>query len=314
MAFTWGNIERVFQAPEVHEEFQREGYVLIEFLSPEQITTMRELFAHFHPEGVSGFHTTTFDTRESYRRQVHNEILSQIEGNIAQLFEAYKVYFCSFIAKAPGPDSELILHQDMTLLDESRFNGINIWCPLVDLTPENGALHVLPGSHRIAPTYRSSSLPDLYDQVKSEVRAYMKVLTVPAGTAIVFDQSIMHYSPPNLSGEVRPVINTFVAHEDSEIITAYANTESGTRKCELFRQNDAYFFENQQFGANIFDRPALGESMGIVDYDFPLLEKSDLEKRYGPLPAQVGAQRVPSPPRRQKWWWKLLGKSKQSGL
>jgi len=56
----------------------------------------------------------------------------------------------------------MCVHQDMTLVDESKFSGINIWVPLVDLTEKNGVLQVLPGSHRIFPRYRGSTIPGIY--------------------------------------------------------------------------------------------------------------------------------------------------------
>ncbi len=78
------------------------------------------------------------------------------------------------LPKAPGEDSRLIMHQDMTLVDESEYSGINIWCPMIDLNETNGAIEVVPKSHRFYKTYRGSSIPDIYDNVKDEVRGLMK--------------------------------------------------------------------------------------------------------------------------------------------
>ncbi|MEY2921792.1 MAG: hypothetical protein RL108_405, partial [Bacteroidota bacterium] len=33
-------------------------------------------------------------------------------------------------------------------------------------------------------------------------------------------------------------------------------------------------------GENIYDKPTIGSSRGMFDYNFPLLTKEDLEKRY----------------------------------
>ena len=87
------------------------------------------------------------------------------------------------------------MHQDMTLVDEDYFSGINIWCPMVDLNETNGAIEILPKSHRFYKTYRGSSIPDIYDNVKDEVRGLMEPCYLKAGEAIIFDQSIIHNSP-----------------------------------------------------------------------------------------------------------------------
>lgn len=162
---------------------------------------------------------------------------------------------------------------------------MNIWCPLIDLHGNNGVLEILPQSHRLFFTYRGSSLPDIYDDVKQEIRAYLKPMPLKAGEAIIFDQSIIHYSPPNLSDQERVVINTFVAHRDAEIRICYHDKEMATNKVQVFAQDDNFLEEYQNFGANIFDKPSIGKDLGFVDYDFPKLTAAQLEKMYGKTPS-----------------------------
>ncbi len=282
-AFEW-NITKVFQSQENHDTFQKEGFIVVDLLTPEELERIREIYQSYHPEPEPGFFTTTFNQDVAHRTQVNNDILSVVSRPIAELFENYKVNFCSFITKAPGPKSELILHQDMSLVDESRYNGINIWCPLVDLTPENGAIQLLPRSHRLFPTYRGSSLSDIYDGVENEVKSLMDSLYLKAGQAVIFDQSIMHYSPPNLSDAVRPVINTFVTHQDAEIIISWTHPEQMPGEVERFRQGPEFMLNFKNFGHDIFKRPDIGESLGRVPYDFPKVSVEMLEAHYGEIP------------------------------
>lgn len=285
MAFTWGNIARVFQDPERHQRFQEDGYVVVDFLEPEDLERVKEVYFGYHPTPEPGFFTTTFNQDPAFRTSVHRDIHDSIRHRVDTFFENHKVYFCSFISKAPGPKSELILHQDMSLVDESKYNGINIWCPLVDLTPENGAIQILKGSHRIFPTYRGASLPDIYDGVEQAVKDRMESLFLKAGQAVIFDQSIMHYSPPNLSDEVRPVINTFVTHREAEIIICWTHREEMPGEVELFRQEEDFMMNFQNFGTDIFRRPGIGESLGRTPYEFPQVTTALLDERYGKLPA-----------------------------
>lgn len=284
-AFEW-NIIKVFQSQEHHATFQREGYIVVDLLTAEELDRIKKIYKGYHPDPEPGFFTTTFNQDVGHRTAVHNDILSVVSRPVQELFEDYKVNFCSFITKAPGPKSELILHQDMSLVDESRYNGINIWCPLVDLTEENGAIQLLPRSHRLYPTYRGSSLSDIYDGVENEVKSLMQSLYLKAGQAVIFDQSIMHYSPPNLSDSVRPVINTFVTHKEAEIIISWTHPEQMPGEVERFRQGPDFMMNFKNFGHDIFKRPDIGESLGRVPYDFPKVTVEMLEEHYGPIPYQ----------------------------
>lgn len=282
--FQFTETAQVFQSQEDHESFLKNGYVIKQLLDQPEVTHLQMIYERLHPDGVKGFYSTTFHPDPDHRQEVNDSILETAMPRIEAIFKDFKIYFASFIVKEPGPQSKLIMHQDMTLVDESKYNGINIWCPLVNLTTVNGAIEVLPRSHRLHPTYRGSSLPDLYDGMVPEVKSFLQALHLKAGEAVIFDQSIIHNSPPNLSSNPRPVINIFVTHKDAKIQIAYHNKEVEPDKVELFEQEDDFLMNFQQFGKDIFSRPKIGKSLGFVDYDFPGLTIEKLEAEYGPLP------------------------------
>lgn len=276
----------ILKASADKQHFAQEGYVVVTFLSESDIQELMTLYKKFYPDGVNGFFTTTFENNPEHRLEVNRSIQSICSKRIEELFENYKILFSSYIVKAPGADSELILHQDMTLVDESKYTGINIWCPLVDLTRENGAIEVLPKSNRLHDTYRGSSIPDIYDGKEVEVKSLMTSMELKAGEALIFDQSIMHYSPPNMSGEERPVINTFVAHKDAELRVCYWDREKQPPQIEIFKQEDDFLLNYEQFGTNIFNRPEIGESLGLFEYDYPKLTVDDLVEHYDFVPEE----------------------------
>ena len=150
---------------------------------------------------------------------------------------------------------------------------------MVDLTDENGLLYALPESHRFVPTYRGASLPTLYKNVYEEVRQYSTPMYLKAGQAIIFDQSILHWSKPNLSDQVRPVTNTYFTHKDARFQICYL--DQSINKVEVFEQDDAFMTDFEQFGENIYDKPKIGTSKGFFEYDFPELTKEDLRQRFG---------------------------------
>lgn len=275
---TFENKRGIFSNSELQKQFDEEGYVIVPFIKEAQIERLFEVYHHCYPEGVKGFFTTTFANNVEHRELVNQSIKNICIEQIEQLFENYKILFSSFIVKAPGEDSRLIMHQDMTLVDEDYFSGINIWCPMIDLNETNGAIEILPKSHRFYKTYRGSSIPDIYDNVKDEVRSLMQPCYLKAGEAIIFDQSIIHNSPPNLSDSERPTINTFVAHQDARIKICYWDKENYGQNVEVFEQEDDFLEKFENFGHNIFSRPTIGKSLGLFPYDFPKLTVDQIER------------------------------------
>jgi len=289
----------VFRDAHLQAQFEQTGYVVIPFYDEKQISHLNQFYRQYHPVDEEGFYASTYSRNKAYRAGADQEIRRVAAAAIEKNFQDIRVVAGSFIVKSPSPNSAMGVHQDMTLVDESQFTGINIWCPLVDLTPHNGVLKVLPGSHRIRPTYRGASIPDFYRKVRSEILRYGQPIYLKAGQAIVFDQSIIHFSPPNLSAESRIVTNIFFTHQDARFQIAYYHEDMVEKAVELFAQNDRFIVDFDQFGHDIKQRPTLGESLGEVPYDFPELTLQQLEERYGKLP-QLTPDRQPS------WWRRLV--------
>jgi hypothetical protein len=296
--FEFGEKVGIFKTIEDEQSFQKDGYVRKNFLRTEDVSGLFDIYKKLHPNGVEGFYTTTYNPDAKHRAEVQEAILKVVQPRIEEVFKDYKIFFASFIIKNPGPTSELNLHQDMTLVDESKFSGVNIWCPLISLDARNGAIEVLPGSHQLFPTYRGATVPSIYQDTSREIRKYTKPMYLKKGEGIIFDQSIIHYSPPNLSDVPRPVINIFVAHKDAKIIICYYDREKEPHKVELFEEEDDFLCNFQQFGADIFSRPGIGKSMGFRAYNFPKLTIEKLRQLYGE--SEMGTDRVEMAPKERR--------------
>lgn len=274
-------MKKVFKEDKLQKQFEEQGYVVVDYYTADEVSYLLNLYRKLHPKDEKGFFPSTFSKDKHYRKTADEEIRKIGERSNARYLQDYKVVCGSFIVKSPGADSVMDLHQDMTLVDESEFTGINIWCPLIDLTDNNGLLYTLPGSHRIFPTYRGASVPTIYRDVYDTVKKYSTPLYLKAGQAVIFDQSILHWSKPNLSHDVRPVTNIYFTHKDARFRICYYNKEKAADKIEVFEQDDSFMTAFEQFGENIYDRPKIGKSLGLFDYDFPLLTDQLLEEKYG---------------------------------
>ena len=142
---------RVFRKEEHQRSFEENGFVILPFYDEAEIAELTSLYHALHPKDEAGFFPSTFSKDKNYRNEADSKIRQIASRSINAYCQDIKVVCGSFIVKSPGPDSGMCVHQDMSLVDESKYTGINIWVPLVDLTIENGALFVLPKSHRIMP-------------------------------------------------------------------------------------------------------------------------------------------------------------------
>ncbi|MCB0508334.1 MAG: phytanoyl-CoA dioxygenase family protein [Bacteroidetes bacterium] len=276
------DINPIFKDSLLQNELEVNGFIIVPFYNSVDIKLLTEFYDENTQKNVSGFQPTTYFNSLEYRLKASSFIKNVAKKYIDQYFTDYKTYMGSFIVKYPDKNSELGVHQDMTLVDESQFMGANIWAPLCDTNEKNGALYLIPKSHRILPTYRNATIKNIYDQYYAQIKKYMQPVYLKAGEAIVFDNSILHFSPANLSKEIRIATNVFTTHKEATITICYHDKQKNL--IEMFEQEDDFFTTYTQFGNDSNqERPKMGKSIGFTDYNFPDLTPTLLEEKYGKL-------------------------------
>lgn len=123
----------------------------------------------------------------------------------------YVVYGCGGDMAFPGAIEYQGLHSDncwtelhdpvggVTMRDLPP-PSVHVNVPLVDLTPENGPIRQIPGTHR-----SRAPIPRLADE--PEWMRFSTVCPLPAGSAIIRDPRCWHGGTPNLSRDVRAMPN-----------------------------------------------------------------------------------------------------------
>lgn len=277
---------QILKDDRLQNDLNQKGYCILPLLTIEQIELFTNLYKEHHQINSSGFFPSTYSNNKEYRKKVSEQLILHSSKIMSQNFIDYKVFTGNFIIKHQGKNTELGLHQDMTLVDETKYMGINVWCPLCDITSKNGAIWFLEGSNRLFPTYRGPTIPNIYDLFPNEIKSCMKPIYLRAGEAIVFDHSILHFSPPNLSKEDRIAFNIFISNSEAEIIEAYYNKEKKPAKIDIYQQQSDFFTEYEQFDTGQFDRPKIGKISRTEDYDFPVLGIDFLKIKYNYKPSR----------------------------
>ncbi len=114
------------------------------------------------------------------------------------------VYLPFSAVKAAGGGGTFHFHQDNNYTNHQPAMGsINIWVALVDMTPENGCLQVIPRSHLNGQLQsRNSDDGDTHQQLDVDPMQCLPI-RMRAGDAIAFTRLTVHGSGPNVSPEPR---------------------------------------------------------------------------------------------------------------
>lgn len=195
--------EKILQNDALDGLLSKEGYVVVPFLSQEKVGELSAFFHANHPDGVTGFYATAHATDIAFRNRMNGEIKATFAASIASYFDGCTPLGGSFIVKSNIDSHRLHPHQDWNIVDEDNHRSFNIWVPLVDLNTHNGAIRVLPRSHRWTKNFRGPNIPDQFDAVREDIWKQMTPLHLKAGEALIYDHGLFHASDPNVSGQPR---------------------------------------------------------------------------------------------------------------
>ncbi|QJD85474.1 phytanoyl-CoA dioxygenase family protein [Cohnella herbarum] len=142
-----------------------------------------------------------------YRLMSNPKILDAVESLIGGEIFSNPVY--NVRPKVPGVAAGAVpWHQDKSYWPDANSNPvITVWISFVDATLENGCLHLKPGTHRkkLLKWHEESTTGTGYTALKDEQigKAPTVALPVKAGTAILFNDRLLHMSTPNQSDGIR---------------------------------------------------------------------------------------------------------------
>ncbi|MFN8050293.1 MAG: phytanoyl-CoA dioxygenase family protein [Acidimicrobiales bacterium] len=194
-----------FRDDELERAFRRDGFVRVPFLDAGQLRTLQRLWARYGPAEFEGIYSNIHDLPMPVNREIDRTITETVSPPPGHL-DGGGVGGATFLAKGTGPSSAPTPHQDWNSVDESASLSLSIWCPLVDVDEQNGALQVIAGSHRLRPTIRSIDTPSLYLDFDDELEPHLTCVPVRAGQAVIYAHNLFHGSKANRTDAVRPAI------------------------------------------------------------------------------------------------------------
>src|ERR1700761_2926620 len=134
--------------PRQEEQFRRDGFLVVDFASPELI---EELMSGYHrlDSGIDeGYYPSLMSPDLGYKAATHRFVTDLVWPRMDELIEGYEPLLGVYMVKHPGPDTEVPPHQDWIVADESLRPTMNVWLPLTPLSDATGRMRVLPGSNQ----------------------------------------------------------------------------------------------------------------------------------------------------------------------
>jgi hypothetical protein len=228
-----------------------EGYVVVSFLDEKSVHELKAFFYENHPQDIPGFYATAHVPDIAFRKKMNEKIKSVFAKSIDEYFVNCEALGGSFVVKSKAQVERLHPHQDWNIVDETQYRSFNIWVPLLDLTEENGAIRVLPGSHLWGGNYRGPNIPESNPDKIEDIWNDMQTLMMKAGEALIYDHRLYHASYPNQTDELRLATVFGIKPTEAEMYYYFGEGD----KVGVYKSSVDFFMEgNIQQGPQVLER------------------------------------------------------------
>ena len=269
-------MEPIFKDDQLQQQFDKDGFVKITLLNEKDIETLKLLFSVYFPNPSADFFSSSYENNIELKKEISNKIGEIMLPNLEKVFSNYTWFGSAFLSKGNGARSEMPMHQDWTIVDETKYVALNIWTPLQDTTEENGTLEVLKGSHKWHNVLRAPTLPFYYNGFQNKLKDKLTAIPALATEAIVLNQAVIHYSKANKTNQTRIAITTGIKTKGAPMIFHYWN-KNEPDVIEQFKQQDDFLLKFDDFHKDIFLRPAIGESTGKIAFKMKLPDEAEVQ-------------------------------------
>jgi len=210
----------ILRNSEISNLLDSKGVASIPFSEPTFIDSLKECFDQIHPvwnETMNtGYYFSIYGDGSDYRKQIFEVFYPILKNQLDDIFSDYKVLAIIAQVKGVGANSSVNIHQDLTVVDESKYKSYTLWIPLQDSTEKNGAISFLEGSHKVFRSIRAHTIDYLFGNAESNIYENSKQYQIAKGEALIFDAATIHFSGPNISEKPRISIAVSIVAKEAE--------------------------------------------------------------------------------------------------
>ena len=227
---------------DLQRRLESDGFIRVPFLDGGAVARLRELWARVAPSEVKGIYSNVHSLDVDTNRRIDQVITEVFRGPFDRLFVGARLGGASFLVKGTGPDSASTPHQDWSTVEEDRTRSLSVWVPLVDVDESNGALQVIPGSHRLRMSIRSLDSPSLYMDFDEDLDPFLEAVPARAGDAVVYAHDLFHGSRPNASARVRVCAVSGIVTDGARLVHHRRVDSSDPDTFDVFEVDRDFYF------------------------------------------------------------------------
>jgi hypothetical protein len=243
------------------DRLHRDGFAVVDLLGAGALGRLRKAAAGLAPRLRAGFDSTVLSGDLELRAAADRAVRQELAVLMRALAAGYRIAFCSMVVKSARSErSEVPLHQDWSFVDEDRHASFGLWCPLIDVDPGNGCLMVVRGSHAAAHPPRAAFAPFHYPELLGRLRDSLTALPMRAGQAVLFDNRLVHGSPPNRGDSPRVAATAVLIPEAAGLRYHHLVNRRDYDRIEIFEVADNFYLTHE-----VPSRPDGAASLGLVD-------------------------------------------------
>ena len=273
---------------ERHAEYLKNGWCKIEnVVKDEEIKSFMETFTEISK--LEGFELDEhlLNSGRLFNPEIRKKTQDVINKNaktiLPRVFDMEKTDTHTggaYQVKPPHVNSDLLIHQDSTVIDEEKDYCLFVWIPFCDVTMDNGVISFVNGSHLWGNTQRSLGVPWQFAKNIPTLYKHTTPVLLKKGDVLVFDPATIHASAPNLSKEIRHAITVTVLRKNYQLVYYYRNPELDPAFIEKYYVTEEFYYHY-----DFISKPDESKwHKEVVPYkDFDLNEKQllNLVKNYG---------------------------------
>ncbi|MCY4418809.1 MAG: phytanoyl-CoA dioxygenase family protein [Cytophagales bacterium] len=241
--------EGIWSSGAEEKEFQQRGYAILNVFPQSVIEKFWEIYRKefrrpTEGESMHGYVVGLDDSDSDRVGKISEKLISLAKPHLEKKLGEFQCVVASFLLKEVNENNFTGVHQDWSFVDEQKFYSVTLWCPLVDVSLENGALGVIPGSHRWYEGIRPSPVPPYsppYSHLSAEMFSYLQLKEMQAGEALMFDHRLLHGSPPNRGQKDRVVVGMVLTHARAKLMHYYLIPKSPVPTVEALSIDSNFF-------------------------------------------------------------------------
>lgn len=224
-----------FKDKSLAEQYRKNGFLKVPFIDKQQVELLKIIFSTYCAENAlssQDFYYSLLNKGERDNMDLKAKIEEILKESYNRYFHLFHSIAESFLMKPPN-NSPMFLHQDWTYTRENINECATVWCPLQEVTRSNGALFLIPGSHRVFQNFRSGNLPTARIEVDNTLEKYLSMVEVKLGEAVFFHPGLFHGSYPNFGNQNRIVAASLILPENTHISYFHADSDAFVSEFQL---------------------------------------------------------------------------------